>query len=162
MSNPTPYVSRIGMSHKIDRDGVTFLPGESPGNALSQFERWVERIVQEEVERRLRNLNGKQALEIGRIQAEANALGRLRTWSTVYRLVSLRVGSGLPFLLLEDLEQMPAARVSVWDRPWKHGSPPADDRRYIVLGTQDNPASLAEMVTAALDRWKELHGEENQ
>lgn len=60
MTNPTPYVSRIGMSHKIDRDGVTFLPGESPGNALAQFERWVERIVQEEVERRLEVMRANQ------------------------------------------------------------------------------------------------------
>jgi len=46
------YATRIGMSHKIDRDGVTFLPGEAPGNALAQFEAWIEKIVQEEVEKR--------------------------------------------------------------------------------------------------------------
>lgn len=61
MSNQLCYVSRIGMSHRIDRDGVTFLPGEAPGNALAQFERWVERIVQEEVEKRLASLRDAQA-----------------------------------------------------------------------------------------------------
>lgn len=97
---------------------------------------------------------------MSREQSEESALARLRAWSTVYRLVSLRVSDGLPLLVLEDLKQVPTARVSVWDRPWKHGAPPADDHRYITLGTEDKPASLGEMVDAALTRWAELYGDQ--
>lgn len=93
---------------------------------------------------------------------ETNALERLRAWSTVYRLAALRVYNGLPLLTLEDMEAFPTSRVSIWDRPWKHGSPPADDRRYICLGTEDNPATFAEMVDAALKRWEELYGKDSE
>lgn len=52
MSEPC-YVSRIGMSHAIDAGGVRFYPDHrKPGNALAQFEGWIEKIVQEEVEKR--------------------------------------------------------------------------------------------------------------
>jgi len=47
------YAGRIGMSHAIDIHSVQFFTNYSrPGNALAQFEAWIEKIVQEEVEKR--------------------------------------------------------------------------------------------------------------
>ena len=65
MSEPC-YVSRIGMSHAIDAGGVRFYPDHrKPGNALAQFEGWIEKIVQEEVEKlQAEKLDLQQALRL--------------------------------------------------------------------------------------------------
>ena len=60
------YAGRIGMSHEIDIHGVEFFTNYSrPGNALAQFEGWIEKIVQEEVEKlQAEKLDLQQALRL--------------------------------------------------------------------------------------------------
>lgn len=54
------YVSRIGMSHEIDAHSVQFFTNYSrPGNALAQFEWWIDLIVQQEVEKRTGELRAE-------------------------------------------------------------------------------------------------------
>jgi len=60
------YAGRIGMSHAIDIHSVQFFTNYAlPGNALKQFEGWIEKIVQEEVEKRAaEKLDLQQALRL--------------------------------------------------------------------------------------------------
>lgn len=87
------------------------------------------------------------------------ALARLQVWSKGYFQSELKTSNGLSFLVLENVKPKSTARIVVWDRPWKHGSPPTEDKRYLCIGTEDKPATLAEMIDAALSRWAELYGE---
>lgn len=142
---------------------------------------WREHEAKElkrEVER-LRNLNGRQAMDLQAVRdtvqeyrkeilpewrAEAEALDRLRAWAAkdVRRDYSLTMEPG-EFMLHIGVEIADDSIQSDYQDSWwmvvsgDGDGVPSDG--CIVLGSEDNPATLAEMVTAALARWEKLYGE---
>lgn len=101
--------------------------------------------------------------EIEELRAEANALDRLRAWAAQdeHRDYSITIDSSDYMLHLGRGSDIDNDRL---DSEWwilvsgNGDGVPSDE--CVVLGTPDSPASFAEMVDAALERWADLYSEQ--
>lgn len=103
-----------------------------------------------------RTLELQAEVERLRAASEESALARLRAW------VQKREGiCAAQIIAYQDCERLklfeldPSTKsVFVYSKPVN-----LQNENTIGIGTEDKPASLAEMIDAALARWRELYGE---
>lgn len=164
----TSYAMRIRMRYCIDDGAVSFLatPVGTDEIPLVTFEREVGRIVSEETESLRAEIAKLQGIINGLAQrvadqsellvrrAEKDALERLEAWQaqeTDYRAYDIRQDRVL-------LTGNPSQWVYAYRCKRDYGNFTEYPTHVVIVGTDDQPATLDECIDAALMRWQELYG----